>query len=177
MAAATVQICLRGDTAADWAAKNPVLAKNEVGIVEGTPGRKTGDGVTPWNQLPYDFVPLLASEIPAQHAAAASLELRPLLIYILNHLSSGDASTGIKPPPPTNPDVDDVNNTFTYYPAGYSTSEGLRPPAPTNPAVDDVANTFTYYPGVSPASGLAPSPPSEPVVDNVDNSLTYTPSS
>jgi len=57
MAEATVQICLRGDTAANWAAQNPVLAKNEVGLEDGKPPRrKVGDGVTPWKELPYDEV-------------------------------------------------------------------------------------------------------------------------
>jgi hypothetical protein len=171
MTEATVQICLRGDTAANWAAKNPILDKNEVGIVEGTPLRKTGDGITPWNQLPYDFVALLANEIPAEHAAAAGLELRPLLIYILNHMGSPTV-TGVKPPAPTNPEVDDVADTFTYYPGGYSNT-GLKPAPPTYPLTDDTANTLTYYP-----SGAAiPATPTSPQTDDSAHTLTYTPSS
>lgn len=46
------QLQLRGDTAANWALANPVLAKFEIGIVEGTNVYKIGDGVTAWNSLP-----------------------------------------------------------------------------------------------------------------------------
>jgi hypothetical protein len=44
----------RADTAANWTAANPVLYENEVGWETGaTPKHKLGDGVTPWNSLPY----------------------------------------------------------------------------------------------------------------------------
>lgn len=43
----------RRDTAANWAAKNPVLADGEPGYERGTNRHKIGDGATPWNSLPY----------------------------------------------------------------------------------------------------------------------------
>lgn len=43
----------RRDTAARWAAENPVLLEGEWGIVTDSPSQyKIGDGVTPWNSLP-----------------------------------------------------------------------------------------------------------------------------
>ena len=43
----------RGDTAANWASTNPVLALRELGIETDTRRLKVGDGTTPWNALPY----------------------------------------------------------------------------------------------------------------------------
>lgn len=48
-----MKIQLRHDTAANWAAANPVLAVGEVGIVDDANAFKKGDGVTAWNDLPY----------------------------------------------------------------------------------------------------------------------------
>jgi hypothetical protein len=43
----------RTDTAANWAAANPVLLLGELGIISDNPDQyKVGDGVTPWNLLP-----------------------------------------------------------------------------------------------------------------------------
>lgn len=48
------QIQLRGDTAANWASSNPVLADREIAICTDAvpPYIKLGDGVTAWNSLP-----------------------------------------------------------------------------------------------------------------------------
>lgn len=44
----------RHDTRAAWEAANPVLLDGELGLVSDDPGLyKMGDGVTPWNGLPY----------------------------------------------------------------------------------------------------------------------------
>lgn len=43
---------LRG-TAAQWTAKNPVLPEGELGIETDTLYVKVGDGIAPWNNLPY----------------------------------------------------------------------------------------------------------------------------
>ena len=48
-----VQIQLRHDTAANWAMVNPLLAVGEVGVETDTSKVKLGNGVTPWNGLPY----------------------------------------------------------------------------------------------------------------------------
>ena len=44
-------IKIRRDTAANWAAANPVLALGEPGYATDTKVQKTGDGVTAWNSL------------------------------------------------------------------------------------------------------------------------------
>lgn len=46
-------IRLRRDTAANWTALNPILAAGEPADELDTPKFKIGDGVTPWNSLPY----------------------------------------------------------------------------------------------------------------------------
>ena len=46
-------IQLRRDTAANWTANNPILADGEPGLEKDTGKEKTGDGVTPWNELAY----------------------------------------------------------------------------------------------------------------------------
>ena len=48
-----VTIQLRGDTAAAWAAINPVLHLHELGVEQDTNKAKFGDGVTAWNSLAY----------------------------------------------------------------------------------------------------------------------------
>jgi uncharacterized coiled-coil protein SlyX len=54
MAVITAQLCLRGGTAAQWAAANPVLALFEQGYESDTQQRKVGDGTTAWDALPYE---------------------------------------------------------------------------------------------------------------------------
>ena len=44
---------LRGGTAADWTAANPVLASREPGAETDTGKLKIGDGSTAWSSLPY----------------------------------------------------------------------------------------------------------------------------
>lgn len=49
------RIKIRNDTGSNWAARNPILAKGEIGLViEGRLRRaKVGDGITPWNALDF----------------------------------------------------------------------------------------------------------------------------
>ena len=60
-------LLLRGGTGSEWAAANPVLLKNEIGIERGDDGAckiKIGDGVTAWNDLRYyDSTPTVISDI------------------------------------------------------------------------------------------------------------------
>jgi hypothetical protein len=46
------KIQLRSDTAANWAAENPILAAGEAGCATDTRTLKIGDGATAWNDLP-----------------------------------------------------------------------------------------------------------------------------
>lgn len=54
----TYRLLLRRDTAADWAAVNPILAEGEFGYETDTRKKKIGDGRTDWNNLPYDSIEL-----------------------------------------------------------------------------------------------------------------------
>jgi len=47
------KVLLRGGTAAEWAAANPILAARECGVETDTHRLKVGDGVTAWATLPY----------------------------------------------------------------------------------------------------------------------------
>ena len=47
------QIQFRRDTAVKWTSVNPILASGELGLEIDTDFFKFGDGVTPWNDLPY----------------------------------------------------------------------------------------------------------------------------
>ena len=47
------RIRLRRDTSANWSAANPVLLSGEPGYATDTGSFKIGDGITPWNNLPY----------------------------------------------------------------------------------------------------------------------------
>jgi len=46
----------RRDTAASWATKNEVLGDGVIGVVRETHQFKIGDGVTPWNSLPFSVI-------------------------------------------------------------------------------------------------------------------------
>ena len=48
-----VIVQLRNDTTANWSYYNPTLALGELGIDTILNQAKLGDGVTPWNSLPY----------------------------------------------------------------------------------------------------------------------------
>jgi hypothetical protein len=47
------RIQVRRDTPQGWVSTNPVLADGEPGFERGTGKIKYGDGITPWNSLPY----------------------------------------------------------------------------------------------------------------------------
>ena len=49
----TQRIQLRRDVASNWAVVNPVLANGEMGYEMDTGRMKIGNGLTPWNGLPY----------------------------------------------------------------------------------------------------------------------------
>lgn len=65
-------IQFRGGTAAEWAARNPVLDVREMGVETDTRRWKLGDGNTAWNALPY------ANEAPVNLLARASAVTLPL---------------------------------------------------------------------------------------------------
>jgi hypothetical protein len=102
-AGATIK--LRRDTAANWAAANPVLALAEPGLEIDTNSIKYGNGVTAWNSLPYASVPLNAlteSIVPSENEAVdlgteeqrfGELYLSGNSIYLGNVVLSSSGST------------------------------------------------------------------------------------
>lgn len=48
-----IRIQFRRSTAAQWTNANPTLAQGELALELDTRKFKIGDGVTPWNSLPY----------------------------------------------------------------------------------------------------------------------------
>jgi len=48
-----MRILVRRDIAANWRNSNPTLLVGEQGYETDERGLKFGDGVTPWNELPY----------------------------------------------------------------------------------------------------------------------------
>jgi hypothetical protein len=102
-AGATIK--LRRDTAANWAAANPILAVAEPGLETDTNSIKYGNGVTAWNSLPYAGVPLSAvSEniVPAENETVdlgadeqrfGELYLSGNSIYLGNVVLSASGST------------------------------------------------------------------------------------
>ena len=67
---------LRYDTDANWTTQNPVLEEGEPGVNSDDYSLKLGDGITPWNDLPYvtenTVSGAVASATAAATAAAAS---------------------------------------------------------------------------------------------------------
>lgn len=77
------RIQLRRDTKANWAANNPVLLLAEFGYEYDTGKAKIGDGVNPWNDLPYfsgDIVGALKftdlSDAPSGYSGSAGYFLQ-----------------------------------------------------------------------------------------------------
>jgi hypothetical protein len=60
----------RGKTAAEWASSNEVLLVREQGLETDTGRQKVGDGVTPWNSLPYRGPETVDAATAAQGALA-----------------------------------------------------------------------------------------------------------
>ncbi len=95
------QFQMRGDTAANWTAENPVLLLRELGFETDTRKFKIGDGTTAWNSLLYvqgydnpTFTTLACTGIatlPHIHGALAGP------VYI--HCRNGSASTLAKGTP------------------------------------------------------------------------------
>jgi hypothetical protein len=62
------RIQLRRGKAAFWASENPILHSGEPGYETNTRKWKVGDGVTPWNDLPYSSG---GADIPVDQASLA----------------------------------------------------------------------------------------------------------
>lgn len=82
-----IRFQLRRDTSANWSLFNPVLADGEPGFERGTGRGKLGDGVTAWNDLPYntagwqgvlDAVAAREGALASEASAAADASLAEL---------------------------------------------------------------------------------------------------
>ena len=79
----------RGGTASQWSTANPILAEREIGyeypaggLGAGAVKMKMGDGVTPWNSLPYAEVPLIELLGPTEVSPATSAhDVGDLIVY------------------------------------------------------------------------------------------------
>lgn len=67
------RIVPRNGTAVTWAEVNPVLLKGEIGLEIDTNRTKYGDGLTPWNDLPYSDK-LLRDLLTAEEQRASKVE-------------------------------------------------------------------------------------------------------
>ena len=47
------QVNIRRDTKENWVLRNPILQDQEIGLETDTRKFKIGNGITPWNLLPY----------------------------------------------------------------------------------------------------------------------------
>lgn len=70
------KVQVRRDTAANWAASNPVLAEGESGFTTDTLVEKIGDGARAWNDLPSrpSLEQLEAAQKAAQDAAETATQ-------------------------------------------------------------------------------------------------------
>ena len=77
------RVLQRRDTAANWAAANPILMEGELGIVtDGAKGYKIGDGVTAWNNLAYPANPTsVVQELGNSETAVMSQKAVSKMLY------------------------------------------------------------------------------------------------
>jgi hypothetical protein len=102
------RIQFRNDTLANWSAANPILAAGELGLETDTRFYKIGDGITPWNTLPYAVLRTLDSIQVAEltdQATPATPAAGTLKFYakslggrmLLRHLGPSGLSTPLQP--------------------------------------------------------------------------------
>lgn len=149
-------------TAGQWAAQNVVLLKGEIGWESGSPAKaKKGDGVTPWNSLPY----AIKEGVPFDSPAFTGNPTAPTP-------SAEDDDTSIA----TTGFVKDQG----YAPLNSPVLTG-NPTAPT-PATNDndtsiattqFVKTQAYAPLASPTFTGSPTAPTPPTNDN-DTSIATT---
>lgn len=72
------RVQIRRDTAANWAASNPVLAQGELGVELGTNRVKLGDGSTVWSSLLYLGGPQTGTLLSKSVAGSADVALSAL---------------------------------------------------------------------------------------------------
>lgn len=87
----------RGDTAANWALANPVLAESELGREKDTNRFKFGDGITAWSGLPYaDSSAILSTPVIAGENLSGH---RAIYIGSNDQARLADPSTSVENPP------------------------------------------------------------------------------
>lgn len=87
---ALIRFQLRGDTAAAWAAANPVLANREPGVETDTGRMKVGDGVRAWNDVDYASK---GDPGPAGEQGLPGVNAVPADEAVAGYVSSGGSQT------------------------------------------------------------------------------------
>ena len=85
----------RGGTTADWEKANPILGEQEIafeyplGLGKGLVKMKMGDGVTPWNDLPYAINETLTTDIVNSRIVENNTSYLNILDEIKNNATTG----------------------------------------------------------------------------------------
>lgn len=80
----------RNGTAVTWTEVNPILLKGEFGLEIDTKRGKYGDGLTPWNDLPYSDKPLREMiEVERQRASKVEETLFENILNIRDLIKGG----------------------------------------------------------------------------------------
>ena len=82
--ATTIDIRIRGDTAANWETKNPILKQRELGYDMTAKRLKVGDGLTAWKDLAYVAPDVIDDLTTGGETVALSAEQGK---FILNRLT------------------------------------------------------------------------------------------
>ena len=102
--------------AAEWASKNPLLQRGELGIEKDTHKMKAGDGVTYWNDLPYMYddagQPLSTADYQMGNASGGWDTMSQAQQDALN---SGATTTNIGQIATNTSDISDINTTIGGY--------------------------------------------------------------
>lgn len=85
--ATTIRFQLRGDSAENWASKNPVLLKNEPAYDQTNNRLKLGDGVHAWNDLDYVAPDVINDLITGGELKALSAEQGRVLAKLIEDTS------------------------------------------------------------------------------------------
>jgi|LGVE01.1.fsa_nt_gb hypothetical protein len=117
-----VRMRQRGDTAANWASKNPTLLLGEIGYESDTKKGKFGDGVTAWNDLGYSWADATAT-VEAAQAAQSAAEAARDAVYLRGYATLADLQADLAPNDGALAEVTNdptVDNNWVYRKSGAS---------------------------------------------------------
>ena len=82
--ATTIDIRIRGDTAANWETKNPILKQRELGYDMTAKRLKVGDGLTAWKDLAYVAPDVINDLVTGGESVALSAEQGKVLKELID---------------------------------------------------------------------------------------------